>query len=174
MQAVFKPVVTDDECKQLATLASEIWHEYWPDRIGLGQTDYMVELFQSYEAITRDMRENKYEYWFICAPDDGRRVGYTGGHVEEETNRFFISKIYLLADERGKGFASSTIKFYEGICRERNLHAMYLTVNKENDLAIRAYLGTGFTTIDATVSDIGGGYYMDDYIMEKTVDQPLA
>ena len=43
---------------------------------------------------------------------------------------------------------------------------MYLTVNKYNDLGIRAYEGTGFVTIDAVETDIGEGYIMDDYIME--------
>ena len=129
----------------------------------------MVEQFQSLPAIERDMREHAYEYWFIHAGDDDRVVGYTGGHVEPETNRFFISKIYLRADERGKHFASAVIRFYEELCRDRGLQAMYLTVNKGNELGIRAYEGNGFETIDAVETDIGSGFIMDDYIMEKRV-----
>ena len=100
-----------------------------------------------------------------------RIVGYTGGHVEADTNRFFISKVYLRAEERGKGFASRAIAFYERLCLERGLDAMYLTVNKQNDLGIRAYLGKGFETIDAVETDIGNGFVMDDYIMEKHVER---
>ena len=48
--------------------------------------------------------------------------------------------------------------------------AMYLTVNKHNDLGIRAYLGKGFETIDAVETDIGNGFVMDDFIMEKRVE----
>ena len=91
--------------------------------------------------------------------------------MEPETNRFFISKVYLRAEERGKGFASRAIAFYERLCRERGLDAMYLTVNKRNDLGIRAYLGKGFETIDAVETDIGNGFVMDDYIMEKRVER---
>lgn len=104
----------------------------------------------------------------------GRIVGYTGGHVEPETNRFFISKIYLRAEERGKHFASSVVRFYEELCRARGLCAMYLTVNKGNELGIRAYEGNGFTTIDAVETDIGQGFIMDDYIMEKRVSPVRA
>ena len=104
------------------------------------------------------------------AEDDGRIAGYTGGRVEPETNRFFISKVYLRAEERGKGFASRVIAFYERLCLERGLDAMYLTVNKRNDLGIRAYLGKGFETIDAVETDIGNGFVMDDFIMEKRVE----
>ena len=106
-----------------------------------------------------------------------RIVGYTGGHVETDTNRFFISKIYLRAEERGHGFASQTIRgeglcsatvrFYERLARERGLDALYLTVNKRNEMAIRAYKAKGFEVIDAVETDIGDGYIMDDYIMEK-------
>lgn len=98
-----------------------------------------------------------------------RIVGYTGGHVETDTNRFFISKIYLCAEERGHGFASQTIRFYEDLCRARGLAAMYLTVNKHNDLGVRAYRGKGFETIDSVETDIGQGFIMDDFIMEKRI-----
>lgn len=96
-----------------------------------------------------------------------RIVGYTGGHVEADTNRFFISKIYLLKEHRGEGLCSATIRFYEQLARERGLDALYLTVNKRNEMGIRAYKAKGFETIDAVETDIGGGYIMDDYIMEK-------
>ena len=167
MGIAFIPVASDEDRTRLAALADEIWHEYWPAIIGAEQTDYMVEQFQSLPAIERDMREHAYEYWFLRAEDDGRIVGYTGGCVEGETNRFFISKIYLRAKERGRGFASQTVGFYEDLCRSRGLTAMYLTVNKHNDLAIRAYKSKEFKTIDAVETDIGNGFVMDDYIMEK-------
>ena len=169
MDVEFIPVESDDDRGRLAALADEIWHEYWPALIGAEQTDYMVERFQSLPAIERDMREHGYEYWLLRAVEGGRIVGYTGGRTEPETNRYFISKIYLRAPERGRGFASQTVRFYEDLCRNRGLVSMYLTVNKHNDLAIRAYKGKGFVTIDAVETDIGGGFVMDDYIMEKRI-----
>ena len=181
MSTAFVPVTTPEDQERLAELAGAIWREYWPERIGADQTEYMVEQFQSLPAIRRDMAkaDEPYEYWFIESntadarsgePCETRVVGYTGGHMEAATNRFFISKIYLLAEERGKGYASRVVTFYEDLCRRRGLRAMYLTVNKYNELAIRAYKGKGFVTIDATVSDIGNGFVMDDYIMEKRVE----
>ena len=185
MSVVLRPVETPADQEQLAELAGRIWREYWPAHIGAAQTEYMIRSFQSLGAIRRDMAENAYEYWFVCekiavaepagaepgaAPSSGERVvGYTGGHVEAETGRFFISKIYLLAEERGKHFASAVIAFYEQLCRDRGLKAMYLTVNKHNELGIRTYRGKGFETVDAVETDIGKGFVMDDYIMEKRV-----
>ena len=177
-QISFVPVSSAQDQELLAKLAAEIWGEYWPSRIGQAQTDYMIERFQSLEVIKRDMAENAYEYWFACVPqkasdsayelEDGQRiVGFTGGHVEPETNRFFISKIYLLAAERGKHYCSQIVAFYTELCRSRGLRAMYLTVNKYNEMGVRAYKAKGFETIDSVETDIGEGFIMDDFIMEK-------
>ena len=176
MSLSFVPVKTAADQQLLAQMAGEIWREYWPAHIGEAQTEYMVEKFQSLEAITRDMAEHDYEYWLLVATEtdeDGCEksiVGFTGGHNEPETNRFFISKIYLFADARGHGYARRVVEFYEDLCFARGFDAMYLTVNKYNDLGIRAYKGTGFTIIDSVETDIGEGFIMDDYNMEKRVD----
>ena len=172
MSLSFIPVKTVKDQEVLARLAGEIWREYWPAHIGAAQTEYMIEKFQSFEAIKRDMAEHDYEYWFLVATERNEDsversvVGFTGGHNEPETNRFFISKIYLFPEARGRGYARRAIEFYEDLCFARGFEAMYLTVNKYNELGIRAYEGTGFETIDSVETDIGEGYIMDDYIME--------
>ena len=172
MSLSFIPVETLTDQELLARIAGEIWREYWPALIGETQTEYMVEKFQSLDAIKRDMAEHNYEYWLLVATEkdeDGLEksiVGFTGGHNEPDTNRFFISKIYLFSDARGRGYARRVIEFYEDLCFVRGLDAMYLTVNKHNELGIRAYEGTGFETIDSVETDIGEGFIMDDYIME--------
>ncbi len=186
MSVIFHPVTSDSETEQLAELAEEIWNGYWPAIIGQAQTDYMVEHFQSLPAIRKGMADQGYRYWLIADTDastDGVPanhlidlgegpvcvMGYTGGYAEADTNRFFISKIYLLPEARGHGYCSKTIAHYEQLCSDEGLGAMYLTVNKHNELGIRAYLGKGFETIDAVESDIGNGFIMDDYIMQKTL-----
>ena len=47
---------------------------------------------------------------------------------------------------------------------------MYLTVNKYNEMGIRAYQAKGFETIESVETDIGRGFIMDDYVMEKRID----
>lgn len=173
MSLSFVPVKSKADQKALAEIAGEIWRGYWPSIIGEEQTEYMIEQFQSYKAIRKYMKKHDYEYWFLVATeDDGEGgsaktiVGFTGGRSETDTNRFFISKIYLHPEARGHGYARRVVEFYEDLCFARGHKAMYLTVNKYNDLGIRAYNGIGFETIDAVETDIGHGFIMDDYIME--------
>lgn len=42
-----------------------------------------------------------------------------------------------------------------------------LQVNKRNEKAIRVYRGAGYGVREEVVVDIGSGFVMDDYIMEK-------
>ena len=186
MKLSYVHVTTPETIETLAQAADEIWHEYWPERIGMGQTDYMVEQFQSVPAITRDITEHGYLYYLVY-DEEGTLIGYTGGRYEDFTanplgpsacvhgneiamraqKRIFISKIYLYKAERGKHYASRIIEFWEDYGRTTGAEALYLTVNRENELAVRAYLGRGFETIEAFAADIGQGYVMDDYIMIK-------
>lgn len=188
MALTFRLVESEEDLQRTARVAHDIWYEYWPSRIGLAQTEYMVKNMQSPEAIKHDIREVGYRYWLLF-DDEGTCVGYTcslaedfsddpgcaeaNKHGEEiskrSVKRLFISKIYLYAKERGKHYASRVIEFYEQLCRDEGLTAMYLTVNRGNDLAIRAYLGRGFDTIQEVDADIGEGFVMNDYIMCKMV-----
>lgn len=159
-------VCSDEDITRLATLAYEIWHEYWPDLIGSEQTCYMVKQFQSEQVLAQAIKEDGYRYYFLVV--DERVVGYTGAQIQEG-GRLFLSKLYLVAAERGKGFAREVMNFYEALCKAEDLHVIFLTVNKHNDLAIGAYRGMGFTIVDSVINDIGGGFVMDDYIMEKRI-----
>ncbi len=189
MALTFKLVETQEDLRATARMAHDIWFEYWPALIGKAQTEYMVANMQSLPAITRDIRQVGYRYW-ILLDEQGKRVGYTSALVEDFTDdpmcaeatkhgaeiakraskRLFISKIYLFASERGKHYASRVLEFYEQLCRDEGLEAMYLTVNRGNNLAIRAYLGRGFDIIEEVAADIGSGFVMDDHIMCKMVD----
>lgn len=162
---LFLPVYSDQGIEKLAAIADEIWHEYWPGIIGKEQTDYMVDTLQSFNALSHDINKEGYIYWFL--EDEGEIVGYTGVRPELDTNKLFISKIYLFDTQRGKGYASQTIRFFESFCLANGLSSMYLTVNKHNDLAIRAYEAKGFDSIESVQTSIGEGYIMDDFIMEK-------
>lgn len=164
---LFLPVCSDQGIRKLASIADEIWHEYWPTIIGDQQTDYMIDQFQSVKALSNDIKHNDYLYWFL--EHEGELVGYTGVRPEIDKGKLYISKIYLFKAARGKGYASKTIAFLESFCKVNGLTGMYLTVSKENSLAIRAYEGKGFRSIDSIETDIGSGFVMDDYVMEKKI-----
>jgi len=151
-----------NEIKELAKLASDIWHEYWTCILSLKQIDYMVEKFQSYNAITEQIEKENYTYFFILYDD--KKAGYIG--VSKKENYLFLSKLYIKKEFRHKGIGSKSFEFIKDFSLQNGYNKIQLTVNKYNKNTIDAYIKWGFQTIDSVITDIGNGFVMDDYIME--------
>ena len=61
----FVKVDSNDKIKQLAGLAKEIWNEHYIKILSQEQIDYMLEKFQSENAIKEQISNDGYNYYFI-------------------------------------------------------------------------------------------------------------
>jgi GNAT superfamily N-acetyltransferase len=161
----FVPVTTPQQLDAVAGLAHEIWYEYYVPLIGRAQVDYMVGKFQSSGAMQQQLHEG-YEYF--TTERDGQPIGYCAVQEQPAQNSLFLSKLYLLRDARGGGTGRVCMEFIEQLARRRGLTLLWLTVNKGNP-AVKAYERLGFRIAADLVMDIGGGFVMDDYRMEKSL-----
>lgn len=159
-------VKTPVQVESVAKLADEIWREWFPSIISESQIDYMLDKFQSAEAITKQLTEG-YRYFIIRRGET--YVGYTGVRPDPD-GRLFLSKLYIKKEHRGKGYASETFEFLKELCRENGLHGIWLTVNKNNESTINIYKHCGFKIIGEDVTDIGSGFVMDDYFFQLDTD----
>lgn len=164
-QLEYRPVTTKEQIDQVARLADVIWNECYAGNLTPEQIRYMVDNFQSARALGRAIRKEGYEYFLLCRNNEP--VGYLG--VQAKDGKLLLSKIYLLAGQRGKGYADEMFAFMAQHGRQKGCTAMWLTVNKYNPRAIAAYKKRGFVEIRQQVVDIGGGYVMDDFVFEKTI-----
>jgi ribosomal protein S18 acetylase RimI-like enzyme len=162
----FGSVTSGRVVAEVARLAREIWNEHYPAIIGQDQVDYMIAKFQSDNAIEEQIAAG-YEYYLIV--HDDMAVGYLAVVSEAGSSTLLLSKIYVRKQSRGLGIGKATLRFAESICRKRGLRAIRLSVNKHNVRAIRWYEHMGFVNFRPAVSDIGGGFIMDDFLMEKSV-----
>jgi len=159
-----RPVDTPQAVARVAELARQIWREHFTPIIGPGQVDYMLEKFQSAEAVTRQM-EQGYRYFLLAR--GGTEVGYLGFRLEEE--RLFLSKLYVIAQRRGTGIGRAAVDFLCDLARREGARSIDLTVNRHNHGSIAAYRRLGFSITGEVKQDIGGGYVMDDYQMRRSV-----
>ncbi len=150
---------------ELARMAADIWREYYISIITMDQIEYMIGKYQSAKAVQDQIENQGYAYYVMV--DEGGISGYFS--VKEEDGKLFLSKFYVAKENRGKGYASQTVVFLEQLCRERGLSHIWLTVNRHNESSIGVYRKKGFRTIREQVADIGNGYVMDDYVMEKEI-----
>ena len=159
-------IINYEQLNILAGEANEVWHEFFPCILSPEQIDYMVDKFQSYGAMKKQ-KEDGYEYYYIKYNDE--ICGYMGIHEEKEEKKMFLSKLYLKKEHRGKGYAGQTLKKLFDMSIERGLKMVWLTVNKHNEHTIQVYEHVGFAKARTQVADIGNGFVMDDYIMEKVL-----
>ena len=158
----FINVKTEEEIKKLVNLASEIWQEYWTIILSQEQIDYMLEKFQSEEAIKNQIDGERYVYNVL--EDNGNLLGYFG--IAPKEDYLFLSKLYIKKEFRNLGCGRLAFNKIKQFAQQFNKRKIQLTVNKNNINTIKAYKKWGFKTIDAVVTDIGSGFVMDDYIME--------
>jgi ribosomal protein S18 acetylase RimI-like enzyme len=162
----FQRVQSHEQVQEVARLAREIWLEHYAPIIGQKQVDYMLEKFQSESAIVEQIGKS-YEYFII--KQDAQNAGYLAVVPHNDANSLLLSKLYVRKSARGHGLGKKALEFVENICRERGIKSIWLTVNKHNSHSIEWYCRMGFRNAGPTVQDIGEGFVMDDFRMEKRV-----
>ena len=160
----FIKATSNTHFEQIADLASIIWKEHYTKLIGEEQVIYMLQTFQSTEAIKKQVIEH-YEYYILAY--NTKPVGYIS--IKEENSYLFLSKLYLLNRFRGKKIGKKDLFFIEERAIILGIKTIRLTVNRLNTNSIKAYEKMGFKTKGPLVTNIGNGFVMDDYEMIKTI-----
>ena len=162
----FQAVQSEEQIRDVMRLAREIWQEHYLPIIGQEQIDYMLEKFQSESAIVGHLG-GSYEYYLVV--HHGQNVGYIAIVPDKHGHALMISKLYVRGSERGHGLGKKALQFVENLCLQRGITRIWLTVNKNNARSIAWYSQMGFKNAGSIIQDIGGGFVMDDFRLEKTI-----
>jgi diamine N-acetyltransferase len=152
--------VTPPEVPAISALAREIWQATYPGIITQAQIDFMLEQRYGHERLYDDLEDA--HKWLDQAFHDGRRVGFAFSKGE-----FKLDKLYIHPDVQRKGVGGQLIAHVAARAAKLGYPCVILQVNKRNVNAINSYKKYGFVVRTATVDDIGGGFVMDDFVMEK-------
>lgn len=158
----YLPVIDDKSINEVAKLAGEIYHEHYMGIISKEQIDYMVEHYQSVDAIKQQIHNEGFDYFILN--NDEASVGYFA--IKMEADRLFISKFYILKEYRKKGYARQAYEFLKGLSEAMDLKHIYLYTHKKNEDSIAVYEKLGLQKVESLVNDFGDGYVMDDYKMQ--------
>ena len=155
----------EGDVETISALAGRIWRAYYTPILPPGQVEYMLAWMYDPGRLRTDLtRGVVYELLL----DGDRPIGFCG--YEEVAGELKLHKLYLDVAEHGRGLGSRMLRHVEDEARRRGLPKVVLGVNRFNEKAIRAYRRNGYTVRGPLKTDIGGGFVMDDFIMEK----PLA
>ena len=157
-------ISTQEQLTTIEDLAYEIWHQHYTPIIGKDQVEYMLEKYQSAEAMAEQIK-NGSQYFLML--DENIPLGYMSADLLAD--RLFLSKFYVTKSARGKGYGRTMMAYLETLAKKNNLNKISLTVNRYNTGSIAMYEKVGFSISGSVVNDIGEGFFMDDYQMEKRV-----
>jgi len=162
LQVEIRPV-TPPDVPAIAALAREIWQATYPGIITQEQIDFMLEQRYGHERLYDDLED--LHKWLDQAFHDGRRVGFAFSEIYK--GEFKLDKLYIHPDVQRRGVGGQLIAHVAERARREGYPCVILQVNKRNTNAINSYQKYGFEVRTATVENIGGGYVMDDFVMEK-------
>lgn len=155
--------VTHPDVPAISALAREIWQATYPGIITQEQIDFMLEQRYGVERLYDDLEQA--DKWLDQAFCDGRRIGFAFSEIYK--GEFKLDKLYIHPDVQRRGVGGQLIEHVAQRAKKLGYPVVILAVNKRNEKAIGSYKKYGFAVRDAIVDDIGGGFVMDDYIMEK-------
>jgi ribosomal protein S18 acetylase RimI-like enzyme len=156
---------TIEDIPLIRQLCFQVWPQTYADIISPRQIDYMLEMMYSAKALQQQMEDGAQ---FIFVYEDNTPVGFAS-FQEVKPGIAKLHKLYVLPSQQGKGTGRYMIDHIISEIKQQGFTALQLQVNRRNK-ARNFYEKLGFSVIEEFDFDIGNGYVMDDYVMEKIID----
>lgn len=157
MNLSFRPA-SESDIDVIAQLADRIWHDHYPAIISAEQIEFMLQSRYSAPVIAAQMKEGER---FFLAFFDGNPVAYASFTLED--TYYYLHKFYIEVSKHRTGIGE---QFFNYVLQQiDNSRPMKLQVNRQNIKAVNFYFKMGFIIEKAADFDIGGGYYMNDFVM---------
>lgn len=156
---------TEEHLPALIELAGVIWRQHYPGIISHAQIDYMLDRMYSLATLRAELRYQGIQFWRLLV--GAQFAGFASLGPQPDPSVMKLHKCYLRPALHGRGHGSRLIQHCERAARQRGARRLILAVNKRNTKAVTAYQRNGFVIGESVITDFGGGFVMDDYVMAK-------
>lgn len=143
-------------------IVKETWPVAYGDILSKQQIDYMLGLFYSAPSLQQQLSNGHH---FLIAVHNEEAVGFAGFNQLQPTT-YKLQKLYVLPSAQKTGVGRALLGEVEGWVQSKGGKRLHLNVNRQNP-ATTFYQKWGFTIIRQEDIDIGNGYFMNDFVMEK-------
>jgi RsiW-degrading membrane proteinase PrsW (M82 family)/ribosomal protein S18 acetylase RimI-like enzyme len=157
---------SDADVMLIRELSQQVWPQTYAAILSQEQIHYMMDLLYSEAALHQQLHDNHHFYIVYNA---GIPIGFAS-YSEIEPTVFKLHKIYILPMQQGRGTGKFVIEQIIALVKKEGATALRLNVNRYNQ-ALEFYKKLGFEVLREEDIDIGNGYYMNDYVMEKKFDE---
>jgi len=147
-------------------LAYKIWPDAYGEILSEAQLDYMLENFYAIPALEAQMDNH---HVFLLAEENGIFYGFAAYEVNcNNLGKTKLHKIYVLPETQGKGVGKLLLAEVENAALKAGNSHLFLNVNRYNS-AQEFYKRLGFEIVYEEDIEIGNGYLMEDFVMEKKI-----
>jgi diamine N-acetyltransferase len=148
-------------------LIHQLAHATWPAAYSHILTDdqlqYMLENIYSYPSLEKQMIGHAHDFIIL---DYNKAPHGFASFSEINPGRYKLHKLYVLPSSQGKGFGKTLLDEVIHSARSSSATSLILNVNRHNKARF-FYEKLGFDVIGEEDIDIGQGFFMNDYVMEK-------
>jgi len=153
-----------DDINTIGFLAQQIWPQAYGDILSKEQLAYMLHLIYNPSALKDQMLKQHHN--FLVAELEDEPVGFASFSKTGSNGAYKLHKLYVRSDIQGKGLGKALINAVLEEIVPQQAETLYLNVNRRNKARL-FYEKLGFEIIGEENIDIGSGYYMTDFVMEK-------
>lgn len=155
--------LTAADIDAVSALARVVWQATYPALIPQAQIDAMLADRYAPARIREQLNDPRQAWW--VARQAHTPVGFAHALLDESGCK--LDKLYVHPDHQRRGIGAALLQAVEAWSRMHVARRLWLQVNRGNTQAIRAYEKYGFRIIGSRVFELGGGFVMDDHVMEK-------
>ena len=152
-----------DELSVVKSLAHDIWPRVYDYMISPEQISYMLSLMYNLDKLQQQWGEG---VKFVVLEVEGIPQGFLS--FEEKDECIFLHKLYLRPEMQGQGFGKKMLLVAIDFAIDSKKPCVELTVNR-NNTSLEFYMSQGFQIKEEKDFDVGGGYFMNDYILSLAV-----
>lgn len=155
---------TSEDITSIQSIVRQTWPETYGPIIGEAQVSYMLNLLYTEASLLSQFEQG---HVFYMLQNQDAVVGFIDVQkLDEKTSK--LHKIYLMSNSQGSGFGRLLLEKALLAARENGSSSLLLNVNRFNR-AFEFYKRMGFEIKEEVDIPIGQGYFMNDYVMQKSL-----
>lgn len=150
-------------------LIRQIAHETWPVAyrhiLSAEQMDYMLNMMYSPSSLTKQINDLGHQFYIMKSGEDA--VGFISVEIPGVAHgACILHKLYVHPSFQGMKYGKALLRKAMEVAASGGAGTLRLNVNRHNQ-ALHFYEKAGFRIIEEKDMDIGNGYFMNDFVMER-------
>jgi len=162
---VIREAIASD-ISSICSIAHATWAVAYKDILSTEQMEYMLESMYSNKSLVHQINTGHRFIMLLQNDIPEGFISFEFGYGSVTVVK--IHKYYILPSTQGKGLGTRLLDTITELAKQQGMDTITLNVNRFNE-SVEHYKARGFSIVGSEDIDIGNGFLMEDYIMEKKI-----